>query len=83
MMKHTVETHYDFQPGSKPVIIDDGSLSRVGIYSGGFDPVHAGHIVFALKAQKVAGLSQIYFVPERRPLVGGEPETLRTSQRYA
>lgn len=74
MKIHNVETHYDFKPGKKAVIIEESQLPRIGIYSGGFDPVHAGHIVFALKAQKVAGLEEIYFVPERRPLVGGEPE---------
>lgn len=68
------ETHYDFQAGAKPVMLDQAKLPRIGIYSGGFDPVHAGHIVFALKSQKIAGLEQIYFVPERRPHQGAEPE---------
>jgi nicotinate-nucleotide adenylyltransferase len=72
--KHKVETHYDYQSGSQAVNVEDEKLPHIGIYSGGFDPVHAGHIVFALKAQKIAGLEQIYFVPERRPLVGAEPE---------
>lgn len=74
MTRHKVETRYDFKPGTKAVIIEEEKLPRIGIYSGGFDPVHAGHIVFALKAQKVAGLEEIYFVPERRPLIGAEPE---------
>jgi nicotinate-nucleotide adenylyltransferase len=69
-----VETRYNFQPGSQPVIIEEQKLPRIGIYSASFDPVHAGHIVFALKAQKIAGLEQIYFVPERRPEHGTEPE---------
>jgi nicotinic acid mononucleotide adenylyltransferase len=56
------------------VVVEDEALPRIGIYSGGFDPVHAGHIVFALKAQRIAGLERVYFVPERRPLVGSEPE---------
>lgn len=75
MNKHKApETSYDFQPGTRPVFIEDEKLPRIGIYSGGFDPVHAGHIVFALKAQKIAGLEQIYFIPERRPQHGAEPE---------
>lgn len=74
MTRHNVETHYDFQAGTKAVVIEDEKLPRIGIYSGSFDPVHVGHIVFALKAQKVAGLEEIYFVPERRPLIGAEPE---------
>lgn len=74
MSKHAVETRYRFQPGTEPVIASEPKLPRIGIYSGSFDPVHAGHIVFALKAQKIAGLEQIYFVPERRPQHGSEPE---------
>jgi nicotinate-nucleotide adenylyltransferase len=40
---------------------------RIGIYSGTFDPVHAGHIAFALQAASAAGLNRVYFVPERAP----------------
>ncbi|QQS20154.1 adenylyltransferase/cytidyltransferase family protein [Candidatus Saccharibacteria bacterium] len=41
--------------------------SRIGIYSGTFDPVHAGHVAFALQAAEVAQLEAVYFVPERVP----------------
>ncbi len=41
--------------------------SRIGIYAGTFDPVHAGHITFALQALQAAKLDHIYFLPERRP----------------
>jgi len=40
---------------------------RIGIYSGTFDPVHAGHIAFALQALQAAKLDVVYFVPERVP----------------
>jgi nicotinate-nucleotide adenylyltransferase len=40
---------------------------RIGIYSGTFNPVHAGHIAFALQAMKAAKLDRLYFLPERRP----------------
>lgn len=40
---------------------------RIGIYSGTFDPVHAGHMAFALQALELAKLDKIYFLPERRP----------------
>lgn len=40
---------------------------RIGIYSGTFDPVHAGHIAFALQALRVAKLDRLYFMPERQP----------------
>jgi len=68
------EVRYDFEAGMAPVIIRPKSLPRIGIYSGSFDPVHAGHIAFALKSQKMSGLERVYFVPERRPLEGDEPE---------
>ena len=40
---------------------------RIGIYSGTFDPVHAGHIAFALQALQTSNLDLVYFLPERRP----------------
>lgn len=48
-------------------IIDDMKRRRVGIYPGTFDPVHAGHIAFALQAVRRADLDELYFLPERRP----------------
>ncbi|HXR49715.1 MAG TPA: hypothetical protein VN778_01665 [Verrucomicrobiae bacterium] len=42
-------------------------MARVGIYAGAFNPVHAGHIGFALQAVEQAGLDRLYFLPERRP----------------
>ena len=42
-------------------------LSRIGIYAGTFNPVHAGHIAFGLQALKDAELDMLYFLPERRP----------------
>jgi nicotinate-nucleotide adenylyltransferase len=42
-------------------------IHRIGIYSGTFDPVHAGHIAFALQAMQAAKLDTLYFLPERRP----------------
>lgn len=43
------------------------SKQRIGIYAGAFDPVHTGHIAFALEAIVQAGLDRVYFLPERRP----------------
>ncbi len=40
---------------------------RVAIYSGTFDPVHVGHMTFALTAIKKAKLDELYFLPERFP----------------
>lgn len=40
---------------------------RIGIYAGTFDPVHTGHLTFALQAIEAAQLDMVYFMPERRP----------------
>src|SRR6266498_3679734 len=42
-------------------------MKRVGIYSGTFDPVHNGHVSFALQAIDVAGLDEVVFLPEATP----------------
>lgn len=42
-------------------------MKRIGIYAGTFDPVHAGHIAFALQSLEAANLDEVYFLPERRP----------------
>ena len=41
------------------------TFQRIGIYSGTFNPVHAGHISFALQAIDAANLHAVYFMPER------------------
>lgn len=40
---------------------------RIGIYAGTFDPVHSGHVAFALQALEAAKLEKVYFLPERSP----------------
>lgn len=42
-------------------------MSRVGIFSGTFDPVHRGHVAFALAALKQCGLDKVVLLPERSP----------------
>lgn len=42
-------------------------MKKIGIYSGTFDPVHEGHISFALETAKKAGLDKVFFLPEPRP----------------
>lgn len=42
-------------------------MKRVGIYSGTFDPVHNGHVSFALQALDAAGLDEVVFLPEAVP----------------
>ena len=40
---------------------------KIGIYSGTFDPVHVGHVAFALQAAKILQLKGVYFLPEPQP----------------
>lgn len=40
---------------------------KIGLYSGTFDPIHKGHIAFALEAAKQAGLDFVYFLPDVVP----------------
>lgn len=40
---------------------------RIGVFSGTFDPVHRGHVAFALAALKQCGLDKVVFLPERSP----------------
>lgn len=47
---------------------------RIGIYAGVFNPVHAGHITFALQAMQKAKLDAVVFVPERNPRFKPEAE---------
>lgn len=42
-------------------------MKRIGIYPGTFDPVHAGHIAFALQSIKQCRLDQVVFLPETHP----------------
>ncbi len=48
-------------------MISHKKTRRVGIYAGTFNPVHAGHVAFALQALKSAKLDTLYFLPERQP----------------
>ncbi|CAN5423101.1 nicotinate-nucleotide adenylyltransferase [soil metagenome] len=47
---------------------------RIGIFAGTFDPVHIGHITFALQALTQASLDEVVFIPERRPRNKQGPE---------
>jgi len=56
-------------------------MNRLGIYAGTFDPVHSGHIAFALQALQAAQLDKIYFLPERQPR--GKPGSTHFGHRVA
>ncbi len=40
---------------------------KLGIYSGTFDPIHEGHILFVQLALDQFGLDEVVLVPERQP----------------
>lgn len=42
-------------------------MKRIGIYSGTFDPIHEGHILFASTAIGQFGLDLVVFMPEPKP----------------
>jgi len=54
---------------------------RIGIYAGTFDPIHSGHVAFALQAVEAGSLDEIYFLPERRPR--GKPQVEHFAHRVA
>jgi nicotinate (nicotinamide) nucleotide adenylyltransferase len=43
------------------------SSKRIGIFAGTFDPVHNGHVAFALAAIKACRLDEVIFLPEPKP----------------
>lgn len=42
-------------------------MPHIGIYSGTFDPVHAGHLAFANAATEANRLDYVVFMPEEQP----------------
>lgn len=54
-------------------------FKRIGIFSGSFDPVHKGHVAFALQAIEKANLDFVYFLPERKPI--NKPEITHFAHR--
>ena len=42
-------------------------MQRLGIYPGTFDPLHKGHLSFALESIKACSLDCVVFLPENQP----------------
>ena len=42
---------------------------KIGILAGTFDPVHKGHIAFAIEAARTCDLDKVYLLPERSPRI--------------
>lgn len=55
------------QPNVVKVLRLMSKPKRIGIFSGSFDPVHKGHIAFALSSLEQAKLDAVYFAPETKP----------------
>ncbi len=55
---------------------------KIGIFPGTFDPIHKGHIEFALTALRECGLDEVIFLPEHSPRrkTGVSPLKQRISQ---
>lgn len=46
---------------------NDGMSRKIGVYPGTFDPIHRGHVGFALQAMQTLGLDEVAFLPEPKP----------------
>lgn len=55
--------------------------SKIGIFSGTFDPVHPGHIAFAQEALRACELDEVVFIPEQKPR--GKSQVTAISHRIA
>jgi len=56
-------------------------MARIGIFSGTFDPVHTGHIAFALAAVTTGKLDRVVLLPESEPR--GKQQVSPLPQRLA
>jgi nicotinate-nucleotide adenylyltransferase len=56
-------------------------MRSIGIYSGTFDPVHPGHVAFAIEARASHGLDEVVFLPERSPRA--KPDASSLAHRIA
>lgn len=55
---------------------------KVGILGGSFDPVHNGHLSIARDCIYQAGLDMVYFMPNIRNPLKGEPTVASPQNRY-
>lgn len=45
----------------------EARYKRVGVFGGGFNPIHHAHLIFAQEAMEVAGLDKVILVPSANP----------------
>ena len=63
-----------------------GSVRRLGLFGGSFDPIHRGHIDPVRRARDLLGLDRVLYLPTARPPHKQAPEELATAPaaaRYA
>lgn len=56
---------------------------RVGLYGGGFDPIHHGHIHPVWEAKRVLDLDRVIYLPTARPPHKQDRDFAPASARYA
>lgn len=56
---------------------------KIGVFGGTFNPIHLGHLHLARRAQRVFGLSRIYFVVATKPPHKRGGDLPPMSHRYA
>jgi nicotinate-nucleotide adenylyltransferase len=67
----------DYQLPSRVCFIVVTVKQHIGIYSGTFDPIHNGHITFAIKARNTCELSEVFFMPEPQPRLKNSVTSLK------
>jgi nicotinate-nucleotide adenylyltransferase len=59
-----------------------GSIRRVGIMGGTFDPIHNGHLVAASEVADRFGLDEVVFVPTGQPWQKADEKVVPAEDRY-
>ena len=58
-------------------------MARIGILGGTFNPVHKGHLVMAQKAYEQLALSEVWFMPSKRPPHKDQSQLVSDTDRKA
>jgi nicotinate-nucleotide adenylyltransferase len=60
----------------------DGSVKRLGVMGGTFDPIHHGHLVAASEVADFLGLDEVIFVPTGQPWQKEDRKVSPAEDRY-
>lgn len=61
---------------------ETGTVRRIGIMGGTFDPIHHGHLVAASEVADLFGLHEVVFVPTGQPWQKGDTRVSPAEDRY-